>query len=139
MSYKTIKSTLENHLNTNVTTEAIKFHNTNSYTLNSVPLTENEIKALTQFIEPMLIPITSDRELMSSGEPIKYQAFFQVSIFVTKGSGLGGAYDLSDTLDALFREQSISDIIIENVTTLSSFETDTHIVMPVRCECYLYA
>ena len=82
MSIKTIKNTLENHLNSLYTTQAIKWNNTSAYTLNSVSLTAAQIDALTFFVEPRIVPISQDRELMSSGTPRKFEVFFQIDIFL---------------------------------------------------------
>ena len=138
MSINTIKKTLENHLNENITTIAIKWNNTNSYSLNGVALTQSEVDALTLFIEPKIVPISQDRELMSSDKPIRYDVFFQVDIFNKINTGTGGIYSAIELLDTVFVEEIINDVVVERSTTLGSFESGENLITPVRFFSYFW-
>lgn len=132
MSIKVIKSTLETKLNTNMTAIAIKWNDTTSYTLNSVPLTSVQVDNLTNFLAPKIIPISQDREIMSSATPRKFEVFFQVDIFSKVGGGTGNDYDLVEALDAVFFETITSDVVVERSTVLTSFQVDGFLITPVR-------
>ena len=132
MSLKQIKNTLEAYLIANVTTTAIKMHNTTFYTLNNVALTQAQIDALKLYIEPKMIPIMQDRELMSSATPINYESFLQIDICTDAGDGMGTTFTLIAALDALFREKTISGVVCLRTQTLNSFEVGGIVVTPYR-------
>ncbi len=132
MSLLNIKQKLESHLNTNITTVAIKWKNTSVYTLNSTNLTQQEIDDLTVYIEPTIIPITSDRELISTANGVNYSTFFQINIYIKSNGGTGNAYVINDALDTLFRDTNINDVICEKVESLTSYELDEWVIFPVR-------
>jgi len=136
MSIKTIKNTLENYLNTNITTTAIKWTNTTAYSLNSTALTQTQISALTNFIEPKVIPIISDRDTIAVSNGIKHLAFFQIDIYAKKNTGTGKLYDIANDLDLLFREKVIGDVTCDNVTVLPQIELDESVSMSVRVRCF---
>jgi len=138
MSLKTIKTTLETFLNTNVTTKVIKWNNTASYTLNSVGQTQPEIDALNVFIEPRIIPITQDRELMSTSTPRKFEVFFQIDIYTKRGTGTGEIYTTIELLDAVFVEEIVTGVVVETSKTLPSFEDGDWIITPVRYLAYVW-
>ena len=138
MSLKLIKSTLEAYLNSNVTTYAIKWNNTSSYTLNSVSLTQAQIDALTFFIEPNIVPITQDREIMSTNKPRKYEVFFQIDIYVKLNTGTGSIYTAIELLDTVFVEEIVSGVVVESSKILGSFESGEFIITPVRFLAYIY-
>ena len=138
MSIKTIKNTLENHLNSLYTTQAIKWNNTSAYTLNSVSLTAAQIDALTFFVEPRIVPISQDRELMSSSTPRKFEVFFQIDIYNKVNTGTGSIYTAIDTLDAIFVEQIVSGVVIEDSKTLGSFTEGEFVITPVRYLAYVW-
>ena len=81
MSLKQIKNTLEAYLIANVTTVPIKMEETTLYRLNGVALTQAQIDSLDFFIEPVIIQISSDREIMSTSTPFLYEIFFQINIY----------------------------------------------------------
>ena len=138
MSLKHIKNTLESYLIANVTTVAIKMPNTTYYTLNGVALTQAQIDALKFYIEPSIIPIMQERELMSSSTPISYEAFFQVNIYADAGDGMGSTFNLTTTLDGLFREKILSGIVCLRTTTLQTIDlglvsaSGTVVITPYR-------
>ena len=138
MSLKTIKTTLETFLNTNVTTKVIKWNNTASYTLNSVGQTQPEIDALNVFIEPRIIPITQDRELMSTSTPRKFEVFFQIDIYTKRGTGTGEIYTTIELLDDVFVERIVTGVVVETSKTLPSFEDGDWIITPVRYLAYVW-
>ena len=139
MSISTIKTVMETKLNAEIQTTAIKWFNSSSHTLNGVVLTPSEISALTQFIEPRIIPIDEDREIIGSATGFKYLVFFQVSIYTKLNKGSGGIYTLSDTLNALFKEQIESDVVCDMTETLVSYESGDWLVTPIRFRCHIYA
>ena len=138
MSLKTIKTTLETFLNTNVTTKVIKWNNTASYTLNSVGQTPDEVNHLVLFIEPRIIPITQDRELMSTSTPRKFEVFFQIDIYTKRGTGTGEIYTTIELLDAVFVEEIVTGVVVETSKTLPSFEDGDWIITPVRYLAYVW-
>ena len=132
MSILAIKQELENQLDAAITTIAIKWSNTSVYTLNAVTLAQNEIEALTVYIEPKIIPIQSPRELLSDANGVNYQVFFQIDIWIKKNAGTGNAYTINDALDTLYRDKSFSGVVCEQVDSLTSFELDEWVIFPVR-------
>jgi hypothetical protein len=138
MSIKTIKTTLENYLNTNVTTLAIKWNNTSAYTLNGTQLISSKVNALTFFIEPNIIPIAQDRALMSSATPRRFEVFFQIDIYAKLNTGTGAIYTAIELLDAVFVEEIISGVTIESSKTLGSFESGEYLITPVRYLAYTW-
>ena len=138
MSIKTIKNTLENHLNSLYTTQAIKWNNTSAYTLNSVGLTPEQITALTFFVEPKVVPISQDREIFSTTAPRKFEVFFQIDIYNKLNTGTGTAYTAIEVLDAIFVEQIVSGVTVQDSKTLGSFEEGEWLITPVRYLAYIY-
>lgn len=140
MSVSKIKSNLEQFLYTNLTTRVIKAYNTTVYTLNNVTLTQSEVNDLTEFIEPRMIPITQDRELISNPEPYNAKAFFQVSIYTKQNLGMGDSLTISDELDALYREQYIGtdNVLCEQTSLLSTFQDKEWFVSVWRVEASLW-
>ena len=122
MSLNTIKSTLDQYLYANITDVVIKNENSLVYTLNSVPLTSDQLNNLQYFILPKIVPITQDDELISGGETVNTRAFYQVEIFVKKGVGTGDALTMEDRLNTLYRNQLIGNVTCENTSVLSPFE-----------------
>ena len=138
MSIKTIKNTLENHLNSLYTTQAIKWFETTAYTLNSVPLTAAQIDALTLFVEPRIVPITQDTEILSTSDSIKYEVFFQIDIYSKTGTGSGSVYTAIEVLDAIFVKQIISGVTVGDSKTLPSFNEGENLITPVRYLAWIY-
>ena len=132
MSIKLIKTVLENYLNTNVTTLNIKWNNTSSYSLNGVALNQAQIDALTFFIEPKIVPISQDRELMSTNKPRRYEIFFQIDIYSKINSGTGAIFTAIELLDSVFVEEIISGVTVYTSTTLGSFQEGEFLITPVR-------
>ena len=139
MSIKTIKSTLEAYLNSNVTTYALKWNNTSSYTLNGVTLDQTQIDALTIFFEPNIVPISQDRELISSTTPRKYEVFFQIDIYAKLNTGTGAIYTAIELLDTVFVEEIVSGVVVEDSKTLGSFESGEFLITPVWYLAYFWA
>ena len=138
MSINTIKNTMETYLRANLTDVAIKFNNTDYYEKNQVQLIQADIDALTLFVEPSIIPIEDNREVMSDPTPFKTRVFFQVSIYNKIGLGTGYVYTIVETLNTLFREQTINNVVCERVETLGSFTSGDFEVTPHRVVCHLW-
>ena len=96
-----MKVKLETLLNANITTIALNWNKTTSYTLNSVPV---DVDTLSQYIRVSLEPIEDNREVLGTANGIKYSAFFKLDIFQRNGQGTGAIFDTMDILDALLRE-----------------------------------
>lgn len=135
MSLQQIKTTLEQFLYAQVTTIPIKAYNTNIYTLNGSPTDPTNINS---FIEARTIPITQDRELISSAEPYNTRAFFQVLIYQRLNSGTGNSLTIEQTLNALFREKDIVNVRCEQTSVLSPFEDGEWNVTAWRVETHLW-
>lgn len=137
MSLSTIKSDLENHLKLNLTNVAIKFNNTNYYMKNNAPLGQAEIDALTFFVEPKVIPISDDRELMSSDTPFATICFFQIDIYNKVGTGTGLVHSTIETLNITYREQYVNSTLIYKTNTIGSFVEGEFEITPHRLFCEL--
>lgn len=134
-SIKDIKADLEAYLNINVTTKAIKWQNTSTFTLNGVVQTTDQINALTIYIAPKIIPIQSPTDLLSSPtNGTNHQVFFQINIYTKKNTGTGQAYSLAKTLDGLFRNRIIDETTCEDVGFLGTFDSDDTewMILPLR-------
>lgn len=138
MSIKTIKTTLENHLKLNLANIAIKWNNTSYYSKNNAPLGQAEIDALTFFVEPKIIAISDERELISSGSPFKTEIFLQIDIYNKINQGTGAVYSTIETLNSMFREQIISGVVCERVNTIGSFIDGEWTITPHRVKCYFW-
>ena len=139
MSLKTIKTTLENYLNANVTTTAIKWNNTATLTLNSVVQTPEQVDALTMFIEPKVVPVSQDRELLSSAKPRKFEMFFQIDIYNKVGAGTGAIYSMIELLDAVFVEETVTGVVVSDSKALNSFVVGDWNITPVRYLAHTWA
>ena len=138
MSIDTMKNALETYLKTNVTTTAIKYNMTSYYELNGVALNQSQIDALDFFIAPSIVPISQDREMMSSSNPFRYEIFFQIDIYSKPTDGMGATYEAVDDLETLFREKTISNIVCLRTETISTIEKDGWVITPYRILCYLW-
>lgn len=132
MSIKTIKSELESYLKLNLADIAIKWNNTTVYIKNNIVLTQSEIDALTFFIEPNIIPISDDRDLMSSAAPFYTDVFFQMDIYNKSGYGTGEIFDAIESLNALFKEKYISNVLCDRVSTINTFDSGEWTITPHR-------
>ena len=139
MSLGTIKSECEQYLNTNVTDKALKWVNTAVFTKNGVVLSETEIRALSEFISPMIIPISEDKEVFGNVDGYKYEAFFQMSIYTKVNSGTGGIYDTIEMLNLLFKEKKINDVVVDGTETLTSIIDNEWLVTPFRIKVHTYS
>lgn len=139
MSILTIKSDLEAHLTTNLTGIAIKYNNTNVYMLNGIQLTQSQIDSLLFFIEPSIIPISSDRELMSTDTPFMYEAFFQIDLYNKINTGTGLVFSTINTLDDMFREKYIGQTLCTNTKTIGSFISGEFEIVPHRIKASLWS
>jgi hypothetical protein len=132
MSLKQIKNTLEAYLIANVTTVPIKMEETTLYRLNGVALTQAQIDSLDFFIEPVIIQISSDREIMSTSTPFLYEIFFQINIYSKIGDGMGLTATQIVALDSIFREKIISDVVCSRISVLNKYYNGSHVVVPYR-------
>jgi len=132
MSIKVIKATLEEHIKTNLTNVAIKWNNTNSYTKNGATLGQTEIDALTLFVEPKIIPITSNRELISDTSPYNTIVFFQLDIYNKINTGTGAVFDVIDLVDATLREVMVGTVLCTYTKTIGSFTEGEFEITPHR-------
>lgn len=138
MSILSVKTTLENYLRLNLSNITIKWHNTSVYVKNNIMLTPEEVNALEFFVEPKIIPISDDRELMSTGTPFKTEIFFQIDIYNRLNKGTGDVYEAVATLDSLFRESTIGSVVCDRTTTLSAFESGEYQITAYRVHAYLW-
>ena len=138
MSINNIKKTLENHLNENITTIAIKWNNTNSYSLNGVALTQSEVDALTLFIEPKIVPISQDTELLSTSDGRRFDVFFQVDVYNKLNMGTGSIYSTIELLDSIFVNRIINGTTVHDSKTLGSFTSGENTITPIRFFSYIY-
>ena len=132
MSLKQIKNTLEAYLIANVTTVPIKMEETTLYRLNGVALTQAQIDSLDFFIEPVIIQISSDREIMSTSTPFLYEIFFQINIYSKIGDWMGLTATQIVDLDSIFREKIISDVVCSRISVLNKYYNGSHVVVPYR-------
>ena len=138
MSIKSIKAILEDHLKINLANVAIKWNNTNYYTKNNAPLGQAEIDALTFYIEPKVIAISDERELMSTTKPFQTDIFFQIDIYNKVGNGTGLTYSTIETLNTMFREQIISEVVCDRVTTINTFTSGEWTIVPHRIHAKMF-
>lgn len=138
MSLKNSKAILETYLDSNISNVAIKWNNTSTYVLNGVKLTQAQVDALTFFIAPKIIPISNEREIISGTTPFKTKLFFQIDIYNKIGAGSGKVYSTIETLDSLFREKTISNLICLRTNTINSFDSGDFTITPHRIVCQLW-
>lgn len=120
MSLDKIKTESEIYLNSNWTTTPIAWSNV------SFTQTPN------YYIEPTIIPISDERELISHTNSFKVSAFFQINIKVKIGLGTGILFDYERELKALFREQRVNDVYYPRVTTGAMYQDNDYMILPLR-------
>lgn len=129
MSLKQIKDELENYLIASITSTAIKFANTEIIQLNGASVNQDDQNI---FIEPKIVPISSNIDLINTNTDTQYRCFFQIDIFRRKNQGMGSALTLASDLQALYKKYSNNDVVCENTNALGSFEEGDWVILPVR-------
>ena len=138
MSIKYIKSALEQHLSANETVRAIKWSNSNVYTVDNEVLSQSEIDDLQEFIAPIIIPISEDMELIGGSESFRYELFFQISVLSKLNQGTGELYETVDSITHLFKNKTIDNVVISKTETLTSFTEGEWLITPVRIKCHFW-
>lgn len=123
MSLLHIKKTAEIHLTNNWTDTDIVYAN--------APYSSNP----DDYIECFAVPVSDDRELVSSGKPFNTVAFFQINIKRKIGLGNGTLYSSNETLKQLFREQIIDNVVFYKTDNLPVLEDGDYSVLPLRVYC----
>ena len=134
-----LKNDLESYLNENVTETAIKWANTQIYTLDGDTLDDDDVDALEVFIEPTILPIEAKRGIIGGSQPIKKEIFFHINIFVKKDLGTGAGILLVDQLDTLFREKIINLTTTVEVEAGSMYSDENWFIIPVSVLCFRWA
>ena len=138
MGLGNIKASLETFLNDNLTDVAIKWSNTNTYTLNGTALTELQVANLTLFVEPLIIPLSEDKTIFSNENGYKNEAIFQLTTYGKQNKGMGAIISNADTMNLLYREEIINDVVCEKSKYLASFNVDEWVCLPIRIFVHKY-
>lgn len=121
MSLKKIKSTLDTELYAQITDVVIKNENSSVYLLNNVPLTNEELNNLSFFINPKIVPITQDKEVLGNADSVNTRGFYTIEIYSKNGDGTGDSLTMEERLNALFRFKVFSGVVCENSNVLTPF------------------
>ena len=89
------------------------------------------------YLAPSIIPISTNREVMSNTQGITDKIFFQVNALVRRGVGSGVLIDLVDDLKSNFSETTINNIIVEVPDTLNIAENGEFLESGIRVVCYI--
>lgn len=82
-----------------------------------------------------VVPVSDDRELISSATPFNTVAIYQINIKRKNGLGNGSMLSYNEDLKAMFRETIINDVIFYKTDNLSIIEEGDYQILPLRLYC----
>ena len=136
MSLGNIKAELETYLDDNLTNVAIKWSNSDTYTKGGSVLSATEISNLTLFIEPMIIPLSDKKEVISGVVGYKNKVIFQISVYGKKNKGMGSIISNADISKALYKEKTINGVVCESSEYLPYYDFGEWVVLPVSINAF---